>query len=212
MSPVSPTHDEARPEDERPILERCKRVGDRAFLPARVLLRQRHDGQHGEDADEDKDALHDAGHDVSEREDVILPFEERIHHERRADVRDDQEQLQERPPEDLAVRAAVRDVADGVVQHRLEEEKRRDRRDEGDEDSTPKANEILLVGLTQTLLGSGRKGCASSLVSAPGSTTYGAPLRHREGHRFAYNAVGSSPQGLHHQVACALITFPPRTR
>jgi hypothetical protein len=102
------------------------------------LLRQRHDGQHGKDADEDKDALHDAGRDVSEREDVILPLQERIHHESGADVRDDQEQLQERPPEDLVVGAAVRDVADGVVQDRLEEEKRRDRRDEGDEEQHPK--------------------------------------------------------------------------
>ena len=52
--PVSPTNDETGSEDEGPVLERRERVGDCAFVPARVLLRERHDGEHGEDADEDE--------------------------------------------------------------------------------------------------------------------------------------------------------------
>jgi hypothetical protein len=44
------------------------------------------------------------------------------YHDRRADVGDDQDQLQERPEEDPVVRTAVRDVANRIVQDRLEEE------------------------------------------------------------------------------------------
>ena len=91
--PVSPTNDETGSEDEGPVLERRERVGDRAFVAPRVLLRQRHDGEHGEDADEDEGALDDAGRDVAEREDVVLPPHDRIDDDRRADVRDDEEQL-----------------------------------------------------------------------------------------------------------------------
>jgi hypothetical protein len=51
---------------------------------------------------------------------VVLPFHDRIDHDGRADVRDDQEQLQEGSEEDPVIGAAVRDVADGIVQDRLE--------------------------------------------------------------------------------------------
>jgi hypothetical protein len=63
----------------------------------------------------------------------VRALEERIHDDGGADVRNDQKQLQERSEEDPVVGAAVRDVADRIVQNRLEEEKRRDRRDERDE-------------------------------------------------------------------------------
>ena len=52
--PVPDADNEAGPELERPVLERRERVGERAFLPARVFLPQRNDGKHGEDADEDE--------------------------------------------------------------------------------------------------------------------------------------------------------------
>jgi hypothetical protein len=57
---------------------------------------QRHDRKDGEDADEDEDAFHDASRDVAEGEDLV-PLEERDQHNRGADVRDDQNQFQERP-------------------------------------------------------------------------------------------------------------------
>ena len=67
---------------------------------------------------------------VFKREDVVLPLEDRIHDQGGADVRDDQDQLQERPEEDPVVGAAVRDVAGEAVEDGLKEEKRRDRRGE----------------------------------------------------------------------------------
>jgi hypothetical protein len=43
----------------------------------------------------DEGALDDAGRDVAEREDVVLPFHDGIDDDGRADVREDEEQLQE---------------------------------------------------------------------------------------------------------------------
>jgi hypothetical protein len=62
-----------------------------------------------------------------------LSPDDREDHHGGADVRDDQEQLQKRSEEDPVVLSGTRDVADRVVEHRLEEQQRRDRRDEGDE-------------------------------------------------------------------------------
>jgi hypothetical protein len=69
---------------------------------------------------------------------VVLPPEDWIHDNGRADVRDDQEQLQERSEVDAIVGAGTGDVASGVVENRLEENQRGDRRDDGDEEQHPK--------------------------------------------------------------------------
>jgi len=50
-------------------------------------MAQRHDCEDGEDADEDEYALHDASRHVAEREDLVLPLEERDQHDGSADVR-----------------------------------------------------------------------------------------------------------------------------
>ena len=78
----------------------------------------------GEDADEDEDAFHDAGCDVAEREDLVLPLEERDEHDRRADVRDDQHQLKENAEVDAVVGTGAGDVALGIVEHGLKEPER----------------------------------------------------------------------------------------
>src|SRR6266508_4621174 len=101
-------------------------------------MAQRHDCKDGEDANGDEDAFHDAGRDVAEREDLVLPLEERDQLNRGADVRDDQDQFQERPEVDAVVGTASGDVALGIVENGLEEEKRRDRGGEGGEVKQPK--------------------------------------------------------------------------
>jgi hypothetical protein len=49
--------DDARSEDERPVLDLGERGADQAGIAAHRVLAQRHDRQHGEDADEDEGAL-----------------------------------------------------------------------------------------------------------------------------------------------------------
>jgi len=78
----------------------------------------------------------------------VLPLEEREHDNRGGDVRDDEDEFEERPEVDAVVGAGAGDVALGIIENRLEETQRRDRSNEGDEESAPKANEILLCALT----------------------------------------------------------------
>ena len=84
------------------------------------------DCKHGDDADGDEDAFHDARRDVAEREDLVLPLEDRKQHNRGRDVREDEDQLEERPQVDLVVGAAPGDVALGIVENGLIKRKRRD--------------------------------------------------------------------------------------
>jgi hypothetical protein len=80
---------------------------------------QRHDRKDGKDADGDEDALHDPSRDVAERENLVLPLEEWNQHDGGADVRDDQDQLQERPEVDAVVRTGSGDVALRIVENGL---------------------------------------------------------------------------------------------
>jgi hypothetical protein len=80
---------------------------------------QRHDCKDGEDADEEEDAFHDASRDVAEREDLVLPLEERNQDNRGADVRDDQDQFEEHAEVDAVVGSASGDVSLGVVENGL---------------------------------------------------------------------------------------------
>ena len=115
--PVPDADDEAGPELERPVLDRGERLSEHAGI--RRVLPQRHDREDGDDADEDEDAFHDASRDVAEREDLVLSLEQRDQHERRPEVRDDQEQLQQHPEVDAVVVPGSGDVAPGIVEHRL---------------------------------------------------------------------------------------------
>ena len=82
--------------------------------------------------------LHETSRDIAEREHLVLPLEDREQHDGAADVRDDEEQLQERSEEDGLLSAPrAGDIAGGVVEDRLKEIQRRDRGGEGDEEQHP---------------------------------------------------------------------------
>ena len=112
--PVPDADDEAGPERERPSMHRDERRADReerAGIRARGLLPQRHDRQHAEDADGDEDALDDTRRDPAEGGDFAHPLEDREQHDGAADIRDDEEQLQVRPPGHARVSPGADDVA-----------------------------------------------------------------------------------------------------
>ena len=142
---VPPADDPAGPEEERPVLDRGERVGDGTFGRARGLLLQRDDPEDGHDAEEDEHALEDAGGHIPERELFALPSAYRVEHDGGADVRDDEQQLEERSEQDPVVVSGARDVPDGVVEYRLVEPQREDRRDEGDEEEHAEDTGALLI-------------------------------------------------------------------
>ena len=75
--PVADADDEAGSEQERPVMERDKRLADRderAGIRARSsLLAQRHDRKEAEDAHGDEDAFDDTSRDEAKGEDFVLP-------------------------------------------------------------------------------------------------------------------------------------------
>jgi hypothetical protein len=143
--PVAPPDDPARPEPERPVLDRGERVGDRGFGCARNLFLQGDDPKDRDDADEDERALEETGGHVPQRELFALSPDDWEDHDGGADVGDDEQQLQQCPEEDPVVLPDAGDVAGRVVEHRLEEDQRRDRRDECDEVEDAEDARPLLV-------------------------------------------------------------------
>ena len=87
------------------------------------------------------------GH-VADRQLLVPAPHDRDDHDRGADVRDDQQQLQERAEEDPVVVPGTRDVANRIVEHRLIEQQRRDRRDERDEVEHAEPARSLLIAET----------------------------------------------------------------
>ena len=118
---------------ERPVLECRERVGNRPFSRTRGLLLQRDDPENRDDPDEDERAFNEPGGHIPHREYFALSLDDRVNHDGRADVRDDEQQLEERSEQDPVVLPRARDVANGVVEDRLVEHQRRDRRHERDE-------------------------------------------------------------------------------
>ena len=131
--PVPQADDPARPEEERPVLDRRERVGDRALGRARRLLLQRGDPEHRDDADEDERGLEDPRRHVADRQLLELPPHDRDDHDRGADVREDEQQLQQRAEVDLVDVPGARDEGHRMTKRRLVEQQRRDRRGERDE-------------------------------------------------------------------------------
>jgi hypothetical protein len=86
-------------------------------LSARSLLPQCHDSKEAEEAHGDEDAFDDTSRDIAQSEDFVNPLEDGIEHDGGADVRNDEDQLQERSREHAVVGAATEDVA-RVVHHR----------------------------------------------------------------------------------------------
>ena len=144
--PVAPADDPAGAEEERPVLERGEGVGERPLGGACCLVPQGDDPEHRDDADEDEGAFEQPRGHVADREVFVAAPHDRDDHDRGADVGDDQQQLEEGAEEDPLVVSGAGDVADGIVEHRLKEQQRRDRRGEGDEVEHAEPARSLLVG------------------------------------------------------------------
>jgi hypothetical protein len=109
---------------------------ERARIPtgsSGEVLPQGHDRQEADDADGDEGAIDETSGDIAQRERFALPLEDREQGDGGADVRDD-EDLEERAQGRAPGGAGTDDVV-GVVQHRrVEDGRRRDRGDEGDDE------------------------------------------------------------------------------
>src|ERR687894_255697 len=108
-------------------MERHKRLTDgdeRGGIGARSsLLAQHHDRKEAEDANGYEDGFHDTSRDKAEGEDFVYPLGDGPQHDGRADVGDDEDQLQERAKGHARVGAGTDDVV-GVGQNRGVEKKR----------------------------------------------------------------------------------------
>ena len=82
---------------------------------------------------------------VADRQLLELPPHDRHDHDRGADVRDDEQQLQQSAEQDPLVVPCTGDVADRIVEHRLVQQQRRDRRDERDEVEHAEPTRPLLI-------------------------------------------------------------------
>lgn len=99
-----------------------------APMDAGQVVAQRDDGEQADRADPDDRRLDCARGDVAEREGFAVSPEDRKHHDRRADVADHQEDLEQGAQRDARVVAGAEDVV-GVVEHRvIENERGGDRR------------------------------------------------------------------------------------
>ena len=90
-------------------MDRDQRLADqskRSGIRARGFLPQCHDRQKAEDAHGDEGGFDDTGPDIAECEHFVLPLQDREQRHGGADVRDDEEYLQERSHQDAGVRAA----------------------------------------------------------------------------------------------------------
>ena len=92
-----------------------------------------------------EDALDDSSSDVADGEELVLSPHDRVEHDGRSDVREDQQELQERAQVDLVVLAAAGDVPGRVVENGLEENRRRIDVRNVMMKSTPKMRAFLLV-------------------------------------------------------------------
>jgi hypothetical protein len=106
---------------------------------------QADDAEHEDDPRRQEDAFDDSSCNIADGEDLVLPPRDRIEHDGRTDVRDDEEELQERAQVDLVVLPATGDVTGRIVQHGLEEKHGRDRGEERDDEQHPENPGVPLV-------------------------------------------------------------------
>jgi hypothetical protein len=143
--PVPPSDHPARAQEERPVLDRRKRERDRALRRTRNLVPQRDDPEHRDDADENERAFEQSCRHVADRELFVEPPHDRDDHDRGADVRDDEQQFQQRAEQHPLVVPGTRDEGDGVVEHGDVEQRRRDGRGERDEVEHAEDSRALLI-------------------------------------------------------------------
>ena len=105
----------------------------RAGIRGGSTLPQGHDRQEAEQADADESTFNEASRDIAERQRLVRPLEQREQHDGAADVADDQQQFQECPMEDAAVRAGTSDVV-VIAEDWTVDDYCSDRRDEGEDE------------------------------------------------------------------------------
>ena len=103
--PVPEGDDEAGAEQERPVLERGERDGEVGRV--RGVVPQADDAEHEDDPGRDEDGLDDPRGDVADGEGLVLPPRDRVEDDGGADVREDEQELQERSQVDLVVLPAA---------------------------------------------------------------------------------------------------------
>src|SRR5918993_1919751 len=133
---VPDADEDARPDPERPLIDRKDALPERGVGPARRGLAKSRDGEHADDADRDEGALHQARRHVRDGARFVYALVDRVRHHGRPDVGDDEEEFEHCPDRDegLGVSPRARDVVAFVVEHRgVEEESRGYRRHEGDD-------------------------------------------------------------------------------
>src|SRR5215210_8252285 len=185
---------------------------------------QRYDCKDGKDADRDEDGLHDASSDVADGHDLVLPLDDRENDNRGADVRDDEDQFQQRAEVDAVVRTGSCDVALRIVKDRLIEEKRRDRGREGDQVQHPKpqrnrslwahldsprrviAAPILDTRTRSTTCWTG--GLAPALARGPPLLAKPSPAD-RRGHVLRFLTIDRAVFELDHRIQVLLTADPP---
>src|SRR5688572_4860362 len=90
--------------------------------------------EHEDDPRSDEDALDDSSGDVTDGDGLVLPPRDRVEHNSRSNVREDEKELQEGSQIDLVVLAPTGDVGGRVVENWLEESQRCDGGDERDDE------------------------------------------------------------------------------
>ena len=90
--------------------ERLPDRDERAGIRARSLLPQRHERKEAEYADGDEGAFNETSRDIAESDAFVLPLEDGKQRDGGADVRDDEDQLQERSQAHAGVCGAGTDL------------------------------------------------------------------------------------------------------
>ena len=93
-------------------------------------MTQADDPEHEDDPHRDEGAFDDSRSDVADGESLVLTPRDWVEDDGRSDVGNDEEELQESTQVDLVVLPATSDVPDWIVKNGLEENQRRNRRDE----------------------------------------------------------------------------------
>src|ERR671910_1794764 len=161
--PVPERNDEPGAQQERPVLEVLQRGRD--IGRAGTVHAHGHEAEHEDDPDRDENGLDDSSRDVADRERFVLPPRDRIENDTRPDVREDEEELEQDREVEPAHPPVPADKPGRVVENGLEDEIRRNRREERDDEQHPEYPAVpLVVGHPRlpSSLSSRREGCQNS--------------------------------------------------
>src|SRR3954454_18913474 len=86
--------EDARPDQERPVIDRDERVAEGGVRTGRAFLPHEQEGQHAHDPDGDEHGFDEARCDITQSQALAVPLEDRVRHHGGADVRNDEDDLQ----------------------------------------------------------------------------------------------------------------------